>query len=88
MQLYFLLADIDAWLFYDGEQVVDELDEMAKGKKSFGFGDKGKSPVFLSWKSMWTVLTVITCFPLMRINVNSINSNHLFSSHENQCEQY
>ena len=43
MQLYFLLADIDAWLFYDGEQVVDELDEMAKGKRSFGFGEKGKS---------------------------------------------
>ena len=41
MQLRFLLVDIDAWLFYDGEQVVDELDEMAKGKKSFGFGDKG-----------------------------------------------
>ena len=41
MQLYFLLVDIDAWLFYDGEQIVDELDEMAKGKKSVGFGDKG-----------------------------------------------
>ena len=41
MQLCFLLVDIDAWLFYDGEQVVDELDEMVKGKKSFGFGNKG-----------------------------------------------
>ena len=41
MHSTFLLADIDAWLFYDGEQVVDELDEIAKGKKSFGFGDKG-----------------------------------------------
>ena len=41
MQFYFLLVDIDAWLFYDGEQVVDEHDEMAEGKKSFDFGDKG-----------------------------------------------
>ena len=49
MQLCFLLVDIDAWLFYDGEQVVDELDEIAKEKKSFGFGDKG-SLVCLLWE--------------------------------------
>ena len=58
MQLCFLFVDIDAWLFYDGEQVVDELDEMAKGKKSFGFGDKGNH----------------VCIPVMGINLNNINS--------------